>query len=51
MTTKQRMFRNAQIVKAKREGKIARKIAHDFNLSINQIFVILRQYEEQHGVI
>jgi Mor family transcriptional regulator len=50
MTISERTLRNSKIVQYRLgERHTALQTAHKFNISINQIFVILRKYKNQYG--
>lgn len=52
MTIEEKTYRNSAIIKHRRDDKLTvKQIADKFNMSINQVFVILRRYREQQDAI
>jgi len=50
MTQKERELRDSKVVKYKIfENHTGQQTAEKFNLSVNQVWVILRKYKKQNG--
>jgi Mor family transcriptional regulator len=49
MTRQEKRLRDEKLIKDYLDGVKPKKISHKYRLSVQHVFVILRQFKEQHG--